>query len=118
MVVIVIISFRCVVKISNTVEVPQNVKNTCSRSHKSGSLDRIREYNLQSELLKGEINHSEITKHIYSELIDVWEPYLKSDVLCLAFDYARHAMEMPKLTKIGIKESLTKASLGWKCFGL
>ena len=36
----------------------------------------------------------------------------------LAFVYARHAMEMQKMTKRGIKESLTVASLGGKCFGL
>ena len=75
---------------------------------------------MQPELLKGlkrEINHSEITKPNYNELRDVWEPYLKSDFLCLAFVYARHATKMQELTKLGIEESLTEASLGRKCFG-
>ena len=100
------LSFRCGVKTVNTVEVPQFVKFTCNRPHTSGSLDKIgREYDLKPELLKGENNHSEITKHNYNELRYVWEPYLKSDLLCLAFVYARHAMEMQKMTNLGTKES-------------
>ena len=47
----------------------------------------------------------------------IWEPYPKSDLLCLAFIYARHSMEMQKLSGFGIKDCLTEASLGWKCFG-
>ena len=48
------LSFRCVVRIVNTVEVPQYVKFTCSKSHIKGSLEKIgREYGLQPELLKG-----------------------------------------------------------------
>ena len=112
------LSFRCGVKIVNTVEVPQYVKFTCSKSHIKGSLEKIgREYNLQPELLKGEMNHSVINKNNFVELRHIWEPYLISDVLCLAFIYARHSMEMQKMSGFGIKDCLTEASLGWKCFG-
>ena len=112
------LSFRCGFKIVNTVEVPQYVKFTCSKSHIKGSLEKIgREYNLQLELLKGEIEHSVINKNNFVELRHIWEPYLISDVLCLAFIYARHSMEMQKMTGFGIKDCLTEASLGWKCFG-
>ena len=53
------LSFRCGFKIVNTCEVPQYVKFTCSKSHIKGSLEKIgREYGLQPELLKGEIEHS------------------------------------------------------------
>ena len=59
------LSFRCGVKIVNTVEVPQYVKFTCSKSHIKGSLEKIgREYGLQPELLKEEIEHSVINKTI------------------------------------------------------
>ena len=86
------LSFRCGVKIINTCEVPQYVKFTCSKSHIKGSLEKIgREYNLQPELLKGEIDHSVINKNNFAELRHIWEPYLISDVLCLAFIYARHS---------------------------
>ena len=112
------LSFRCGVKIVNTCEVPQYIKFTCSKSHIKGSLEKIgREYNLQPELLKGEIEHSIINKNNFAELRHIWEPYLISDVLCLAFIYARHSMEMQKMTGFGIKDCLTEASLGWKCFG-
>ena len=112
------LSFRCGFKIVNTVEVPQYVKFTCSKSHIKGSLEKIgREYGLQPELLKGEIEHSIINKNNFVKLRHIWEPYLISDVLCLAFIYARHSMEMQKMTGFGIKDCLTEASLGWKCFG-
>ena len=112
------LSFRCGFKIVNTCEVPQYVKFTCSKSHIKGSLQKIgREYILQPELLKGEIEHSIINKNNFAELRHIWEPYLISDVLCLAFIYARHSMEMQKMSGFGIKDCLTEASLGWKCFG-
>ena len=112
------LSFRCGVKIVNSVEVLQYVKFTCSKSHIKGSLEKIgREYNLQPELLKEEIEHSIINKNNFAELGHIWEPYLISDVLCLAFIYARHSMEMQKMSGFGIKDCLTEGSLGWKCFG-
>ena len=112
------LSIRCGVKIVNTCEVPQYVKFTCTKSHIKGSLNKIgKEYGLQPELLKGEIDHSVINKNNFVKLRHIWEPYLISDVLCLAFIYARHSMEMQKMTGFGIKDCLTEASLGWKCFG-
>ena len=57
------LSFRCGVKVVNTVEVPQYVKFTSSKPHIKGSLEKVgREYELQPELLKGEIEHSVINK--------------------------------------------------------
>ena len=112
------LSFRCGVKIVNTCEVPQYVKFTCSKSHIKESLNKIgKEYGLQPELLKGKIEHSIINKNNFVELRHIWEPYLISDVLCLAFIYARNSIEMQKMTGFGIKDCLTEASLGWKCFG-
>ena len=72
---------------------------------------------MQPELLKGEIEHSIISKNNFADLTHIWEPYLISDVLCLAFIYARHSMETEKISGFGIKDCLTEASLGWKCFG-
>ena len=111
------LSFRCAVKKLNTVEVPQNVKFIFTQSQKSDSFDKIeREDGLQPELLEREIKHSQITKYDYKELKLVWKAYLKSDVLCLADVYAGHALEMHKITGIGMKVSSTEARLGWKCF--
>ena len=61
---LILLSIRCGVKLVNTVEVPQYGKFICTSSHISGSLNKIRrEYGLQQKLLRGEINHSETTKH-------------------------------------------------------
>ena len=94
-------------KIVDLVGIPQYVKFTCTGSHMFGPLDMIgTKCGLQPELLEGDINHSKITKMIYNELRHFLEPLLKSDILCLAFTFARHAMEMQKKTKKGIGESL------------
>ena len=53
-----------------------------------------REYGLQTNRFKGEINHSEIVKYNYTELRHIWEPRRESDILCLAVIYTRHALEM------------------------
>ena len=112
------LSFRCGAKIVNTCEVPQYVKFTRSKSHIKGPLTKIgKEYGLQPELLKGEIEHSITIKNNFVELGHIWEPYFISDVLCIAFIYARHSMEMQNMTGFSIKDCLTEASLGWKCFG-
>ena len=82
-------SFPCGVKIVNTVEVPQYVKFTCSKSQIKGFLDKIgKECGLQPELFKREIEHSVINKTNSADLRHIWEPYLILDVLCLSFIYA------------------------------
>ena len=111
------LSFRCGVKIVNTVEVPQYVKITCSKFQIQGSFEKVGgEYGLQPELLKGEIERSVINKSNFAEIRHISELYLNLDVLCLVFFYARHSMEMQKRSGFGIKDCLTEASLGWKCF--
>ena len=113
-----LLSFRCGVEIVNTCEVPQYIKFTCTKSHIKGSLEKIgREYGLQLELLEAEIEHSVFNLSNFAELRHNWEPYPKLHVLCLAFIYARHSMEIQKMSGFGIKDCLTEDSLGWKCFG-
>ena len=72
---------------------------------------------MQPELLKGETERFVFNKSNFADLRQVWEPYLELDVLCLAFIYVRHSMEMQKMSGFGIKDCLVEASLGWKCFG-
>ena len=108
----------CVVEKVNTCEVPQNVIFTSTKSHIKGGLENIgTEYGLQPELLRGEIQQSVINKSNFADLRHIWEPYLKLDVLCLAFIYARNSLEKQIVSEFGIKACLTEASLGWKCFG-
>ena len=88
------------------------------KTHIMGSLEKnSREHGLQSELLKEEIEHSVLNGSKFADLRSILEPYLKLDVLCLAFLHARHSLEMQKVSGIGIKDCLTEASLGWKRFG-
>ena len=80
------ISFRCGVKKVHSCQLPQYAFFTCSKSHIKGSLEKIgREYDLQPEPLKGKIEHLVINKSNFADLRHFWEPYLRSDVLCLAF---------------------------------
>ena len=63
------LSFRCGVKIVNNVEVPQYVKSTWSKiSQKRFFRKNRREYGLQPELLKGEIEHSVIDRSNFANL--------------------------------------------------
>ena len=80
------LSFRCGVGIVDTVEVPQNVKFTSSKSHIESCLEKIGSiYGLQPELLKGESEHSVMKKSNFAELRQIWEPYLELNAMCLAF---------------------------------
>ena len=107
------LSFRFGVKRVNTCEVPQYVKFTCTKSHIKGSLEKIRR---EPELLTGKIEHSVINKSNFADLGHIGEPYVRLDVLCLAFIYTRHSTEMQKMS-FGYKDCLAEASLGWKKFG-
>ena len=73
---------------------------------------------MQQELLDGEISHSEITELNHDKLKHIWEPFLNSKLLRSGVVYARHALDMQKMTKNWVKEFLTEACLRWKCFGL
>ena len=107
------LSLRCGDKTDNTVEAPHYVKLTCTKSHIKGSLEKIgREYGLQPELLKEEIEQSVIIKSNFADLRHIWEPYLRIDVLWSDFIYARHSRELQKMNVYGIKDCSTKASLG------
>ena len=114
-------SFRCGAKIVNTVntiEVPQYFEFTCTNFHMKSSLHKTgREYGLQPDFLKMEIEHLVFIKSNFAELRYIWEPYLRLDVLCLASINARHSMEMQNLSGFGIKDCLTETSLGCKSFG-
>ena len=60
---------------------------------------------------------SVINKSNFADLRHIWEKSLKLIELCLPFIYARHSMKMQKMSGFGIRDCLTEASLGWKCFG-
>ena len=109
--------FRCAIKIIDTIEVPQYVKFTSSKSHIEDSLEKFeRDYGPQPECLKLEIEHSVINKKKCSSLKRVWEACPKLDLLFLGFVYAMHSMEIANKSRFGMKDCLTEGSFGWKCF--
>ena len=78
------------------------------------SLKNLRKtFILQKELLKTERNHvegySDIWKHKKSE----WLDYVKNDVLCTAFSYARYIITMEEKVGFVMKDCLSLPGLGW-----
>ena len=58
------------------------MKFVCSKIHISGSLKKKqKEYDIQPQLFKGEIDHILITLSNYKEHEKLWKPYLIDDVL-------------------------------------
>ena len=112
------ISFRVGTVYEDDREIPKYMKFVCSKVHISGSLKKIqKEYNIQPQLIKGEIDHNLITLSNYKEREHLWKPYLVDDVLGLAAVIARHGNKIQQLTGVSFKNSLTESSLAWSTLG-
>ena len=99
-------------------EIPQYIKFVCSKVHIPGSLKKIqKEYNIQPQIIKGEIDHNLKTLSNYKEHENIWKPYLIDDVLGLAVVVAKHGNKIQKLTGVLFKNSLTESSLAWSTLG-
>ena len=99
-------------------ETPNYVKIVCSKCHTTGSLKDIeKEYNIQPQLLLGEIAHDSITLSNYKERGKLWKLFLVDDVLGLAYVVSKHGNSIQKITGVSYKNSLTESSLGWACLG-
>ena len=93
-------------------KIAQYVHFRCGRVHINQKLRKIGEsYKLQESLLKKELEHDEIYEDTDEAKENEWLPYVKNDVLSIAFCYARYTMGMEELTKFGMKKSLTLPSL-------
>ena len=67
------------------------MKFVCSKVHIPASLGKIqKEYNIQPQLIKGEIDHNLKTLSNYKEHENIWKPYLIDNVLGLAVVVAKH----------------------------
>ena len=73
-------------------------------------------FKLQKELLKKEMNHDEIDYNNYIDKMNEWIPYVKNDVICSAFSYARYIKSMEEITGLSMKDCLSLPSLGLKYF--
>ena len=73
---------------------------------------------LQKELLKTEMNHDEVGGNNYKDKKNNWLDFVKNDVLCTVFSYARYSKAMDDITGYSMKDSLSLPGLGWKYFNL
>ena len=71
---------------------------------------------LPKELLKTEMNHDEIDENNWRDKKDEWLPYVKNDVLCTAYSYARYNKCMEEITEFSMKDCLSAPDLGWRYF--
>ena len=62
------------------------------------------------------MDHDEVDYNFYTDKKDKWLPYVKQDVLCTAFRYARYTKAMKEITGFGMKDCLSLPGLGWKYF--
>ena len=70
-------------------------------------VEKIRkDFKLQKEILKTEKNHDEIDENNWSDKKDECVDYVKNDVLCTAFSYARYSKAMEEITGFSKKDCL------------
>ena len=101
----------------NIKQIPQYLHFRCGMTHLNYSLKKLgKTFELSKELLKTEMNHDEITADNYKDKKDIWLPYVKNDVLCTAYSYARYIKTMEEITGFSMKDCLSLPGLGWKFF--
>ena len=98
-------------------QIPQYLHFRCGMTHLNYSLKKLgKTFELQKELLKTEMKHDDVYEDTWrnkkSERLD----YVKNDVLCTAFSYARYCKNMEDITKFSMKDCLSLPGLGWKYF--
>ena len=101
----------------STKQIPQYLHFRCGMTHLNYKLEKLgKTFKLQKELLKTEMNHDDVDGKNYKDKIDEWLPYVKNDVLCTAFSYARYIIAMEEITKFSMKDCLSLPGLGMKYF--
>ena len=98
-------------------QIPLYLIFKCGMTHLYYSLKKLsKTFKLQKELLKTEKNHDEVVGNNYKDKKLQWLDYVKNDVLCTAFSYARYTKAMEEKTGFGMKDCLLLPGLGWKYF--
>ena len=101
----------------NKKQIPQYLHFRCGMTHLNYSLKKLgRTFKLQKELLKTELNHDEVHGKKYKDKVDEWLPYVKNNVLCTAFSYARYNKALEEITGFSMKDCLSLPGLGLKYF--
>ena len=101
----------------NNKQIPQYLHFRCGMTHLNYSSKKLgKTFELPKKLLKTEMDHGEITGDNYKDKKDIWLPYVKNDVLCTAYSYARYIKAMEEITGFSMKDCLSLPGLGWKYF--
>ena len=94
--------------------IPQYLFSRCGMNHLNYSLEKLgKTFKLQEELLKTEMNHDDADGNNYMNKKDEWLPYIKQDILCAAFSYARSCKTVEDITGFSMKDFLSLPGLGW-----
>ena len=101
----------------NNKQIPQYLHFRCGMTHLNYSLKKLgKTFELPKKLLKTEIDQNDIDGNNYKDKKDIWLPYVKNDVLCTAYSYARYTGAMKEITGFSMKDCLSLPGLGWKYF--
>ena len=101
----------------NNKQIPQYIHFRCGMTHLNYSLEKLgNTFKLQKELLKTKMDHNEVYSDTWKDKKSEWLPYVKNDVLCTAFSYARYCKAMEDITGFSMKDCLSLPGLGWKYF--
>ena len=73
-------------------------------------------FKLPKELLKTEMNHDQLDESNWRDKKSEGLPYVKNDVLCTAYSYARYIKAMDEIMGFSMKDCLSLPGLGWKYF--
>ena len=98
-------------------QIPQYLIFRCGITHLNYSLEKLgKTFKSQKELLKTKMNHNEVYSDTWKDKKSEWLDYVKNDVLCTAFCYARYCKAMEDITGLSMKDCLSLPGLGWKYF--
>ena len=101
----------------NKKQIPQYLHFRCGMTHLNYSLKKLgKTFKLPKELLKTEMNHDNINGDNFKDKKDIWLPYVKNNVLCTAYSYARYIESMEEIAGFSMKGCLSLPGLGWKYF--
>ena len=101
----------------NNMQILQYLYFRCGMTHLNYSLKKLgKTFKLPKELLKTEMNHDDIDANKYKDKKVIWLPYVKNDVFCTAYSYARYIKAMEEITGFSMKDCLSLPGLGWNYF--
>ena len=101
----------------NNKQIPHYLHFRCGVTHLNYSLKKLgKTFELPKELLKTEMDHDDIDGDIYKDKKDFWLLYVKNDVLCTSYCFARYIKAMEEITGFSMKDCLSLPGLGWKYF--